>query len=97
VEEGITLSASQRAKDNKPSVAILQACCTINKEGTPILYGKNRFTVFLDLTPGPAYLICFPMSLRWSSIPHVETIAYKTKTMALSSFDAKFVVSGTDM
>jgi len=97
VDEGITLSASQHVEGAKPSVAILQTCQIVNQEATPILYKDNDFTVFLDLNPGPAYLVCFPMSLRWSSIPHINAIAYKTKTMALSSFEAKFVVSGPEM
>jgi hypothetical protein len=32
-------------KDHRPHVELLQACRQTNDEGTPILYGKNRFLV----------------------------------------------------
>jgi hypothetical protein len=70
-EESITIDSTQNGacilteepefEHERPSVVILQTCKRINEEGTPILYGRNNFTVCLRMS---SLLISYELQLK---------------------------------
>ncbi|KAE9379133.1 hypothetical protein N431DRAFT_434142 [Stipitochalara longipes BDJ] len=65
-----------------PPIAILRTCKQINEEATPILYGKNSFTISLPNDPSPTFLLS---KFRWSTLRVLKSLTFTSSNGPLCS------------
>ncbi|KAH8793929.1 hypothetical protein BGZ57DRAFT_390916 [Hyaloscypha finlandica] len=62
---------SSTANNSYPPIAILRTCKKVNEETTPILYGKNAFTISND--PNPTFLLS---KFRWTTLRALNSLTF---------------------
>ncbi|PMD36545.1 hypothetical protein L207DRAFT_586250 [Hyaloscypha variabilis F] len=56
-----------------PPLSILRTCKQVNEEATPILYGKNSFTISLPNDPSPTFLLS---NFRWTTLTVLKSLTF---------------------
>lgn len=77
-----------------PPVSLLRTCKKIDEEATPILYGKNDFTICLPIDPSPTFLLS---KFRWSTLRILKSLTFTSSNgpaPSLSLTEAAFSAVG---
>ena len=67
-------SPYEPSPQTKPQVALLRTCKEINREATPILYGKNKFEIQFSWQYEAEF--SFLRNLRAGTVNHIDNLCY---------------------